>query len=215
MTKQELRKVVTATGTARYASLLTTEKFKKEDGSMEDTGKFTTQVKFDPTETERLKGILMEEWSRFEKTIDPKKRAKMKIEPNIGIKETDDGEEYFKFSMKKDIKCRDGSIFTKSVPIFDSAKNSIADALESIGNGTKMKVAFECNPFVMTATNYGVSLRLSAIQIIELHTYGGANAESFGFEEADGFVSEVKEPASAFDEVVMAPETGEDEEGDF
>ena len=39
----------------------------------------------------------------------------------------------------------------------------------------------------MSDKNYGVSLRLSAIQIIDLVEYGGNSAAGFGFDEAEGY----------------------------
>lgn len=198
MAKSKLLAITTEVGTFRYASLLQTEKFKQPDGSIKDTGKFTVQVRFTPEFTEKLKARILAEWEKFEETIEPAKRKKMKIEPNIGIKEDKDENEYFKFSMNHIIKCKDGSTFEKNVPIFDAKKNSIAKDLTSIGNGTKGRIAFEVNPFMMTATNYGCSLRLSGVQITDLVEFGGQSADAFGFDEEEGFVAEAKTGAEAF-----------------
>ena len=190
MAKKVYTKGVTAIGEAYFANLHKTERFKKPDGSVEDTGKFSVMLKLAPKDAESLTAKLQAEWDKFEDTLDAAKRKQMEIEPNLGIKEYKE-EEYFKFGMKHEVKCKDGSTFLKTVAIFDAAKNNIFDSTAGgIGNGSKIRVAYSLNPFFMTKTNYGVSLRLEAVQVLDLKSVGGGDAESFGFDEEEGFVDE-------------------------
>ena len=57
-----------------------------------------------------------------------------------------------------------------------------------VGNGSKVKVAFEPIPYVMPSTKKaGVSLRLKAVQVIDLVEYG--NSATSVFDEEDGYVA--------------------------
>jgi hypothetical protein len=57
-----------------------------------------------------------------------------------------------------------------------------------IGNGSRVKVAFEPFPYIMQSTKkVGVSLRLKAVQVIDLVEYG--NSAASVFDEEDGYVA--------------------------
>lgn len=68
--------------------------------------------------------------------------------------------------------------------IFDSKGKKIVVA--GIGCGTVAKLAVELSGYSV-AGKTGVSVKLKAVQIIDLVEYGGGNAESFGFGEEEGF----------------------------
>jgi len=78
---------------------------------------------------------------------------------------------------------------------------------DPIGGGTQGKVRFEIVPYYTPLMGMGVTLRLKAVQILDLVAYGGNNLE--GFEKEDGF--EAKE---AFADETVTIHTG-DEDGDF
>lgn len=88
----------------------------------------------------------------------------------------------FKFKMSAKYTTRDGEVRERKPMIVDSKKNPVT---EVVGSGSKLKVAFNARPYYMPSANaYGVSLFLSAVQVIELN---GIDASDFG--EEDGFVS--------------------------
>lgn len=99
----------------------------------------------------------------------------------------DTGNVEFKFKLKSKVQKRDGSYYEQQPAVLDSKKVPLnGDTL--IGNGSKVKVAFEPVPYVLAATKkVGVSLRLKAVQVIDLVEYGN-NASSV-FDEEDGFVA--------------------------
>lgn len=208
MAKKVLTKGTTAVGTAIFANLLTTEKFKKEDGTVEDTGKFSIQVKFAPEDEAKLMEKIEADWDKFKETLDAaKQKIVEKYEANLGFREYKE-ETYFKFKMTHIIKVKaTGEEFTKTVPIFDAKKHSIANDLKGVGNGSKVRIAYELSPFFMSKSNFGVSLRLSAVQIIDLVEFGGASADSFGFDEEEGFEETGAAMAGRFEE---EPEENED-----
>ena len=104
----------------------------------------------------------------------------------------DTGNVEFKFKLKSKVQKRDGSYYEQQPAVLDAKKVPInSDTL--IGNGSKVKVAFEPVPYVLAATKkVGVSLRLKAVQVIDLVEYGN-NASSV-FDEEDGFVANNSAP---------------------
>ena len=99
----------------------------------------------------------------------------------------DTGNVEFKFKLKAKVQKRDGTYYEQEPAILDSKKVPIGkDTL--IGNGSKVKVAFEPIPYVMSSTKkVGVSLRMKAVQVIDLVEYG--NSATSVFDEEDGFVA--------------------------
>lgn len=105
-------------------------------------------------------------------------------------KETEEptGNVIFKFKMKasgKDKKT--GKPWSRKPTIFD-AKGAAMVNPPSIWGGTTGKVSFEVSPyFVQGQAMAGISLNLNAVQIIDLRSGGGGNAESYGFGAEDGY----------------------------
>lgn len=99
----------------------------------------------------------------------------------------DTGNVEFKFKLKAKIKKRDGSVYEQSPAVFDS-KVKPMDKSALIGNGSRVKVAFEPITYAMAATKQvGVSLRLKAVQVLELVEYGTSTTSVF--DEEDGYVA--------------------------
>lgn len=93
----------------------------------------------------------------------------------------------FKFKLKAKVQKRDGTWYEQQPAVVDAKRTPITKET-LIGNGSKVKVAFEPIPYVMNATKkVGVSLRLKAVQVIDLVEYG--NSSSSIFDEEDGFVT--------------------------
>lgn len=117
----------------------------------------------------------------------------------------------FKTKMKARIKSRDGRVYEQKPAVVD-AKRTPLDGKQLIGNGSTVKVAVEPVPYVMQSTKQvGVSLRLKAMQVIDLVEYGN-NTNSI-FDEEDGYVATAVAKDDATD--VFADEAVADAEGDF
>lgn len=95
-----------------------------------------------------------------------------------------------KFKLNASGTNRDGEAFTQKPALFD-AKGKPFEGNDLWG-GTKMKVSFEVVPYLMDSTrSAGISLRLKAVQIIELKAGGGAaSADNYGFGEEEGYEQE-------------------------
>ena len=96
------------------------------------------------------------------------------------------GNYLFKFKQKAVINTRAGTALNMKVALFDSQKKP-TDV--SIGGGSVIRVAATAIGYAMPSTKMvGLSLRPSAIQIIELSGGAGAGADAFAVE--DGFVGD-------------------------
>ncbi len=93
------------------------------------------------------------------------------------------------------------------IPVFDSKQNPVRNV--RIGEGTTAKLALSLEGYTV-AGKTGVSVKLKAVQIIDLIEYGTGNAESYGFGEEDGF-----ETSEDVTESGTEAEDETDEEADF
>jgi hypothetical protein len=141
--------------------------------------------------SEQLEGIVQ---AKFNEAIKEDPRLKNTLTTQdvcttVFDRETGDdtGLVEFKFKLKAKVQKRDGTYYEQQPAVLDSKKVPISkDVL--VGNGSRVKVAFEPIPYVMASTKKaGVSLRLKAVQVIDLVEYG--NSAASVFDEEDGFVA--------------------------
>jgi hypothetical protein len=141
--------------------------------------------------SEQLEGIVQ---AKFNEAIKEDPRLKNTLTTQdvcttVFDRETGDdtGLVEFKFKLKAKVQKRDGTYYEQQPAVLDSKKVPISkDVL--VGNGSRVKVAFEPITYVMSSTKKaGVSLRLKAVQVIDLVEYG--NSAASVFDEEDGFVA--------------------------
>ena len=132
--------------------------------------------------------------------------------------ENDDGTVTFKFKLKAKVTPKKGDPFEQKPALFD-AKGKPLTGETKVGGGSTIKVSYEVVPYYTAIAGAGVSLRLKAVQIIELKAYsGGGNAESYGFGEEEGFEAddEDNDPPFGPDEMTTGGGgTGGNDEEDF
>lgn len=108
---------------------------------------------------------------------------------------------------------KQGQHWSASVPVFDAAKKELTEADGVIGGGSVLRIQAEVAGFNMAATSMaGVSLRIAAVQVIEMSSYGSGGASAFDIEEGGYQASEVERVAAKEEE---APVSTEDDSGDF
>lgn len=127
------------------------------------------------------------------------------------------GNTAFQFKQTALIKPKDTKKdpFEVKIGIFD-AKGKPLPSEVIVGRGSRVKVAYEVIPFCMAATKkVGVSLRLKAVQVLELVKYsGGGSADDYGFGEEDGYTQE--ESSGTFEAAAEHSEQAEGaKDGDF
>jgi hypothetical protein len=96
------------------------------------------------------------------------------------------GELAFKFKMKALVETRDGRSWEQRPDLYD-AKGKPMD--ENIGGGSIIRVSADAFGWYTASLGAGVSLRLAAVQVIDLVSVGGSDAKSHGFQEEEGFES--------------------------
>jgi hypothetical protein len=135
------------------------------------------------------------------------------VDPSFGYEEID-GKPCFTVSVKMKAKGmdRDGRAWTASPALFDATGAPVRhrESLRSMWSGTTGRVSFEACPFFQPAIGAGITLRLKAVQIIDLVESGGS-ADSYGFqEEAGGWASSETEASVPFDATGAATDEGFD-----
>ena len=82
------------------------------------------------------------------------------------------------------------------MPIFDSKRNNCTKQITSLGQGSQVSISYSYFPFYMSGNNYGVSLRLNALQLVK-HVPIKSNGSKYGFEVVpNGFVAQALEDES-------------------
>lgn len=107
------------------------------------------------------------------------------------FEETPEGDSVqFKFKQKRVLRRKDGSTIEVKIPVFDSCGGAVS-ANSKMGTGSTVKVCYSPLPYYNAVTkSVGLSLRLVAVQVINLVSYEGGDAKAFGFsEEEGGYVS--------------------------
>lgn len=111
---------------------------------------------------------------------------------------------HFKLKAKVTVKSS-GKTFEQKPTLVDS-KNKVIDDI--IYGGSTIKLSFSPIPYYMASTKtVGVSLRMIAVQVLDLVSRGGGDT---GFDVEDGYVGESPAPAAPRFE----SSTDEDESGD-
>ena len=191
-------------GTAKYCHL--TEPNKRFD---KEFGAWSCDLVVGSEQAEVLKNAIRPLYEQeFQKVQDenPGKEIKKAQKP---FEEQADGTTLVKIKRKCGGRRADGTTYTLSIALYDSASKPLPEDVQVWG-GSKMNVAFRPNFWYSPALGFGVSLDLEAVQVIELANGGVSNvaAEAFGFTEEEGFVANGGETLDA----VFSAEDNQEEE---
>ena len=175
----------------------------------------TPDTKFDEDGVYSCKLHVSEsEFKAFEALIQPKLDAAYKEECSrqgkdkirmaasspLRINDEGDHEIYAKQKAKVHLKPKDDGTprtLEFSIAVYDSRGNKIK--APKIGSGSTLKMQVEVNTWFVPSQGFGYTLRLRAVQVLELIEYGGGDS-SFGFgAEADGYVGSGESLNQAFE----------------
>jgi hypothetical protein len=96
----------------------------------------------------------------------------------------------FKFKTKAKVTSKEGREYNFTPQIFDAQGKAVDIAKVMVYGGSTIKVNFTPTSYYVPGTKMaGVSLKLNAIQIIELVSGGSRQASDYGFDEEDGYTS--------------------------
>lgn len=185
--KEKLELLVTPTGTAVYPYLI------KPDTQFDADGEFKVGLVLSGTDANSVMATIDKAMAgalEKAKSENPTKAKKIKAANPPYSEVTDEegqetGETKFNFKMKAKITTKDGTVIHQRPGIFDAAGQPMMNA--SIGGGTKMKISAELVPYFTDLVGAGITLRLKAVQVIELVEYTGKTADRFGFKAEDGY----------------------------
>jgi hypothetical protein len=116
------------------------------------------------------------------------------------------------FKMSAVVRPKGKEAWEQRPALFDAKGKPLVNP--KVGGGSTVKVAYEIVPFFTALIGAGISLRLKAVQIINLVEFGGKSASDFGFEaeeSADADTAGDETPERTDDE---AP-AGDGASGDF
>jgi len=188
------------------------------DYEFDEAGVYQTKLRLSGTDAEKFKAFC--EAQQKEAAAEAKENGKYKGKgavplANLPVSEDDDGNLMFNFKMKAKGTTRNGETFTREPKLFDAAGRPCNDA--RVGGGSVARISFEpYRYYAKMVGGAGVSLRLEAVQIIELQEWSsGRSAEGFGFEATDGFSVDEYTPQNAPDTESDDDDADEDGDDDF
>lgn len=227
--KKTFAKVMTEPGYLVYPKLNAPDEYKGKKS-------YSAKVRLTPEESEtlieRIEAELKSYWpvaqAELQAKVDAAKngpeRAKAKkalaemaeaeksYKPAYDDEGNETGEYEFNFKMPDSfVSSKDGKVVYMKPDIFD-AKGQLLKTLPDIWGGTKACVAGELRPYNMPI-GVGISLRLKAVQIIELRSGGGGSrdAGSYGFgKREDGYEGDSEATNGGFEDRTGETETGSD-----
>jgi hypothetical protein len=184
-TKKKFTRITSPLGTAIYPRLT------QPDTKFDKDGVYSVDLELDPNATETkefIASIKKVADESYKSTCETKGGKKLK-RADVPIKETDEGTIRIKFKLKAKAGNEEKS-WSQKPALFDSTGQAI-NTPPNIGSGSRIKVAFEIVPFFTAMVGAGVSLRLKAVQIVELREYTpGGNFDAYGFKaDPNGFVA--------------------------
>ncbi len=123
-----------------------------------------------------------------------KKTRNLKREADLPYSDNPDNEDEIivNCKMKASGLTKKKEAFTQHPALFD-AKGKPMPKDSNVGGGSILRVSFEPNPYFTSQLGSGVSLRLKAVQVIELKSFGDRSASGYGFEAEDGFEADPEE----------------------
>lgn len=135
------------------------------------------------------------------------KKDKLKM-ADFPWKENNDGKIEIKFAQAASFKSKkDGTVFERNIALFDTKGNPVTDL---IGSNSVLRCAADIYCWYSPALGMGVSLRIKAVQVIDLVAPSRTmSADAFGFSaEEEGYVSGGESfPEEVFSEAEEPSET--------
>lgn len=123
-----------------------------------------------------------------EKAKEKKAKPKQAKEADKPYTENEDGSFNFNFKLKATWESKRLNKSGSQRPsLFDAKMQKIDPAKVKIGGGSTIRVNYEMSEFYVPAVGAGVSLRLRAVQVLDLQQWSGGDAASYGFEAEEGF----------------------------
>lgn len=136
-------------------------------------------------------------------------KDKLRRASSCPLRITDEGEYEIFAKQKAKVHTKSKGTLEFSIAAYDSQGKKIETP--KIGSGSTLKMAVEVNTWFVPSQGFGYTLRLRAVQVIDLVEYGGGDG-NFGFgAEADGYVGD----GESFNDVVTSDNEAETSNAPF
>ena len=153
-----------------------------------------------------------EDFRAFEATIKPKLdaaykaeceiagKAKLRMAASSPLRITDEGDFEIYAKQKAKVETKTKGTLEFSIGAFDSQGNKIE--MPNVGSGSTLKLAVDLNTWYVPSQGFGYTLRLKAVQIIDLCEFTESGDQGdFGFAcEEDGYVGSGEKLDDAFED---------------
>lgn len=138
-------------------------------------------------------------------------KDKLRRAASCPLRITDDGDYEIYAKQKAKVHTKSKGTLEFSIAAYDSQGKKIETP--KIGSGSTLKMAVEVNTWFVPSQGFGYTLRLRAVQVIDLVEYGvGEGSVGFGFgAEEDGYVGE----GESFNDVVTSDNEAETSNAPF
>jgi len=185
MSKVKNLRYTTPAGIAQYPYLT------KPDTKFNPDGEYKISVEIPGAAAQDIVTFLDEQFAASVAKAKKENPGKKIKEGDVPYSVDDDsGKVTVRFKLKAKVTPKMGDPFEQRPALFD-AKGKPIGADTKIGGGSKVKVAYELVPYYTAIAGAGVSLRLKAVQVIDLVEFsGGASSEAYGFGEEEGYEAE-------------------------
>lgn len=179
--KKKAERFVSPKGTASYPYLT------KPDTKFNPDGEYKVSLIVASDDASKVIDFLTEQHNAAVAKAKKESAGKRVKEGDLPFIENDDGTVTFKFKLKAKVTPKNGTPFEQKPALFDAKGKPLVGELK-VGGGSIIRVSCEVVPYYTAIAGAGISLRLKAVQLIELKEYsGGSNADSYGFSEEEGF----------------------------
>lgn len=185
MSKIKNPRYTTPAGIAQYPYLT------KPDTKFNPDGEYKISVEIPGAAAQDIVTFLDEQFAASVAKAKKENPGKKIKEGDVPYSVNDDtGKVTVRFKLKAKVTPKQGDPFEQRPALFD-AKGKPIGTDAKIGGGSKVKVAYELVPYYTAIAGAGISLRLKAVQVIDLVEFsGGASSEAYGFGEEEGYEAE-------------------------
>lgn len=157
-------------------------------------GVYSARIVLDPDQAKPILALIDKAKKDAAELFKEAKGAKAKVvwqEMPVKPETTKEGEEtgnlLFNFKMTASgVSKKTGKPWTMRPGLFDAKLNALNPKAVKIGGGTVARVSGTIDPFYHGG-KAGVTLRLEAVQVLELKSWGEKTADQYGFGEEDGY----------------------------
>ena len=155
---------------------------------------YAITLKFNDKDTKKLQDTLAKQLEAAKETDDGKE-LQWNGDAYPGCTEDSEGNTVFKFKSTK----KDKNEQWRKVGLVDSKNNPI-DLNTNIGSGSIIRAIFTPAVYWVNKKNFGVTLYVDKLQVVELKEYSGGSGKTMDFPEEDGYVAPVSFPAEEDDD---------------